>query len=238
MHEWARARFGDADSAHIATGAAECAWCPICQLIAALRGDRPDVTDKLSAAAAAVVDVVGSLLNPPPGRTPGPAEDPTRHRAGCGDGRSGEPDRAADRGIEPSPVRWSPTLGRSASTAHRPRPRRRERRGSLTAGRKQHMPLAVGVDIGGTKVAAGVVDDDGQVIDRELRATPGADVAETERVIAEVVQVLAARHPVVAVGIGAAGWIAPTGRPCFSLRTSPGATSPSGMRYRIALAAR
>ena len=69
------------------------------------------------------------------------------------------------------------------------------------------MPLAVGVDIGGTKVAAGVVDDDGQVIDRELRATPGADVAETEQVIAEVVQVLAARHPVVAVGIGAAGWI-------------------------------
>jgi glucokinase len=70
------------------------------------------------------------------------------------------------------------------------------------------MPLAVGVDIGGTKVAAGVVDDDGQVIDRELRATPGADVVETERVIAEVVQALAARYPVVAVGIGAAGWIA------------------------------
>jgi glucokinase len=70
------------------------------------------------------------------------------------------------------------------------------------------MPLAFGVDIGGTKVAAGVVDDDGQVIDRELRATPGADVVETERVIAEVVQALAARYPVVAVGIGAAGWIA------------------------------
>ena len=76
VHEWARARFGEAGTAHIATGAAECAWCPICQLIAALRGERPDVTDKLSAAAAAVVDVVGSLLNPPPGRTSGPADDP------------------------------------------------------------------------------------------------------------------------------------------------------------------
>ena len=75
VHEWARARFGEAGTAHIATGAAECAWCPICQLIAALRGERPDVTDKLSAAAAAVVDVVGSLLNPPPGRTSGPADD-------------------------------------------------------------------------------------------------------------------------------------------------------------------
>ena len=88
VHEWARARFGDTDSAYIATGAPECSWCPICQLIAALRGDRPDVTDKLAAAATAVVDVVGSLLNPPPGRTPGPAEDPTRTGPDAGPGKA------------------------------------------------------------------------------------------------------------------------------------------------------
>jgi hypothetical protein len=117
VHEWARARFGDTDSAHIATGAPECSWCPICQLIAALRGERPDVTDKLAAAATAVVDVVGSLLNPPPGRTSGPAEDPTRTGPDAGVGKS-EPDRAADSAIEPAPVLWSPTLGRSASTTH------------------------------------------------------------------------------------------------------------------------
>ncbi|MGH8959769.1 MAG: ROK family glucokinase [Jatrophihabitantaceae bacterium] len=70
------------------------------------------------------------------------------------------------------------------------------------------MPLAIGVDIGGTKVAGGVVDDDGQVIDRELRETPGTDVAATEDVIVAVVNELAARHEVSAVGIGAAGWIA------------------------------
>jgi glucokinase len=70
------------------------------------------------------------------------------------------------------------------------------------------MPLAIGVDIGGTKVAAGVVDDDGRVIDTERRPTPGHDIAETERVIAEVVEVLGKRHDIVAVGIGAAGWIA------------------------------
>lgn len=69
------------------------------------------------------------------------------------------------------------------------------------------MPLAIGVDIGGTKVAAGVVDDEGHVIDTERRPTPGHDIAETERVIAEVVGVLAVRHEVIAVGIGAAGWI-------------------------------
>jgi glucokinase len=67
--------------------------------------------------------------------------------------------------------------------------------------------LAIGVDIGGTKVAAGVVDEDGRVLDRERRETPGADVAETEAVIVEVVEALRARHEVCAVGIGAAGWI-------------------------------
>jgi len=53
-----------------------------------------------------------------------------------------------------------------------------------------------------------VVDDSGRVIDTERRSTPGNDIEQTERVIAEVVSVLAKRHEVVAVGIGAAGWIA------------------------------
>jgi glucokinase len=69
------------------------------------------------------------------------------------------------------------------------------------------MPLAIGVDIGGTKVAAGVVDDEGKVIDTTRRLTPGHDVRETEDVIADVVAELSARHEVSAVGIGAAGWI-------------------------------
>jgi glucokinase len=71
------------------------------------------------------------------------------------------------------------------------------------------MPLAIGVDIGGTKIAAGVVDDSGAIIDRERRDTPGHDVDETEAIIVDVVRALAARHKDVhAVGIGAAGWIA------------------------------
>jgi glucokinase len=70
------------------------------------------------------------------------------------------------------------------------------------------MPLAIGVDIGGTKVSAGVVDEQGTIIDRELRSTPSHDVDETEQIICEVVAALAVRHEVMAVGIGAAGWIA------------------------------
>lgn len=70
------------------------------------------------------------------------------------------------------------------------------------------MSLAIGVDIGGTKVLGGVVDEQGRVIDRELRATPSTDAEQTETTIAEVVAALSARHEIAAVGIGAAGWIA------------------------------
>jgi glucokinase len=67
--------------------------------------------------------------------------------------------------------------------------------------------LAIGVDIGGTKVAAGVVDEEGSVLALVRRPTPG-DVAGTEDAIAGCVDELAERYDVVAVGIGAAGWIA------------------------------
>lgn len=69
------------------------------------------------------------------------------------------------------------------------------------------MGLCIGVDIGGTKVSAGVVDENGAVIDRERRATPGHDATVTEEIIVEVVGVLSARHDIDAVGVGAAGWI-------------------------------
>jgi glucokinase len=69
------------------------------------------------------------------------------------------------------------------------------------------LPLAIGVDIGGTKIAAGVVDALGAVLDLEVRPTPGTDVRATEDTISEVVATLMDRHQIVAVGIGAAGWI-------------------------------
>jgi glucokinase len=67
--------------------------------------------------------------------------------------------------------------------------------------------LAVGVDIGGTKVAAGLVDESGAIIARTRRDTPGANAQATEDVIVDVVHELAAEQDVIAVGIGAAGWI-------------------------------
>jgi glucokinase len=67
--------------------------------------------------------------------------------------------------------------------------------------------LTIGVDIGGTKVAGGVVDADGRVLARTRRDTPAGDVAKTRDLIIDVVAELTATHRVQAVGIGAAGWI-------------------------------
>ena len=69
------------------------------------------------------------------------------------------------------------------------------------------MSLTIGVDIGGTKVAGGVVDAAGRIIEKVKRSTPSASPAQTARVIVEVVQTLQARHQVEAVGLGAAGFI-------------------------------
>jgi glucokinase len=67
--------------------------------------------------------------------------------------------------------------------------------------------LTIGVDVGGTKVAGGVVDATGAVLAETRRETPAADVTGTRDVIIEVVNELAAGRTVEAVGIGAAGWI-------------------------------
>ncbi|GAA0324906.1 ROK family glucokinase [Actinoallomurus spadix] len=70
------------------------------------------------------------------------------------------------------------------------------------------MTLTIGVDVGGTKVAAGVVDDRGRILDKVRRPTPSTSPHETARVIAEVVEVLKSRFgEVEAVGLGAAGFV-------------------------------
>lgn len=69
------------------------------------------------------------------------------------------------------------------------------------------MGLTIGVDIGGTKVLGGVVDEDGKVLVTARRATPAEDAAKTRDVIIDVVRELAEGRAIEAVGIGAAGWI-------------------------------
>lgn len=69
------------------------------------------------------------------------------------------------------------------------------------------MGLTIGMDIGGTKVLAGVVDPEGTVLTQIRRATPADDVTGTRQVIVSAIAELAAEYDVEAVGIGAAGWI-------------------------------
>jgi glucokinase len=65
----------------------------------------------------------------------------------------------------------------------------------------------VGVDIGGTKVAAGVVDTQGTILATSRRSTPSDDQQKTEDLIVDVVHELQERHRVEAVGVGAAGFV-------------------------------
>jgi glucokinase len=67
--------------------------------------------------------------------------------------------------------------------------------------------LAIGIDIGGTKVAAGVVDDAGEVLAVARRRTPSQDPAHIVDVVVEIVGQLRSDHDVCAVGIGAAGFV-------------------------------
>ncbi len=67
--------------------------------------------------------------------------------------------------------------------------------------------LTIGVDIGGTKVAAGVVDEQGTVLQHLRRPTPGTQARDVEDTVAAVVDALRADHDVRAVGIGAAGFV-------------------------------
>lgn len=69
--------------------------------------------------------------------------------------------------------------------------------------------LTVGVDIGGTKVAAGVVTSDGSVVEQVRRDTPHRSTSPNvvEDAIVDAVTELVGRHDVRAVGIGAAGFV-------------------------------
>jgi len=71
--------------------------------------------------------------------------------------------------------------------------------------------LAIGIDIGGTKIAAGVVDEDGAVLARHDTDTPATDPAAVLTAIGDIVERLRRDHDVQAVGIGAAGFVDESG---------------------------
>ncbi|CAM3625604.1 ROK family glucokinase [Nocardiopsis rhodophaea] len=69
--------------------------------------------------------------------------------------------------------------------------------------------LTIGIDIGGTKVAAGVVNPSGRVLARRRAETPDKSKSPkvVEDTIASLVEELRRAYPVHAVGVGAAGFV-------------------------------
>ncbi len=66
---------------------------------------------------------------------------------------------------------------------------------------------AVGIDIGGTKIAGALVDESGQIIREARVATPDAGGDSIVEAVVAIVQELAAGESVIGVGVAAAGFI-------------------------------
>lgn len=79
--------------------------------------------------------------------------------------------------------------------------------------RSEQRPV-IGLDVGGTKIAGGVVTGDGRVLQRMRVPTPTDDGSATVDAMAAVVDQLRASHPEVeAIGVGAGGPVQwPSGR--------------------------
>ena len=69
------------------------------------------------------------------------------------------------------------------------------------------MGLVIGVDIGGTKVAAAVVDEAGAMIEKLRVDTPASTPGAVNDAIADLVWKLREKHEVEAVGMGAPGFV-------------------------------
>ena len=69
------------------------------------------------------------------------------------------------------------------------------------------MSLTIGIDVGGTKIAGGVVDEQGLIIAEHRVESPANDMDAIGAAITDLVSTLRTEHDVTAVGVGAAGYV-------------------------------
>lgn len=69
------------------------------------------------------------------------------------------------------------------------------------------MAYTIGIDVGGTKVLGGVVDESGVIISIARKDTPRQGGAALTQVIAEIAKELLADHEVSSIGVSAAGFV-------------------------------
>jgi glucokinase len=69
------------------------------------------------------------------------------------------------------------------------------------------MSLTIGIDVGGTKVLGGVVDESGKVLTTARKDTPRQGGSALTQTIADVAKELLQQHSVASVGVSAAGFV-------------------------------
>ena len=69
------------------------------------------------------------------------------------------------------------------------------------------MSLTIGIDVGGTKVLGGVVDESGKVLTTARKDTPRQGGSALTQTIADVAKELLLQHSVASVGVSAAGFV-------------------------------
>jgi glucokinase len=69
------------------------------------------------------------------------------------------------------------------------------------------MSLTIGIDVGGTKVLGGVVDESGKVLTTARKDTPRQGGGALTQTIADVAKELLQQHSVASVGVSAAGFV-------------------------------
>jgi hypothetical protein len=71
VQDWARQTFPTPADGH---GGPECQWCPLCQFVAVLRGDRPEVTERVAEAGTALASAFRALVDAASSGAATPAE--------------------------------------------------------------------------------------------------------------------------------------------------------------------
>jgi hypothetical protein len=75
-HDWAQRNRSEQTGRHVA---ADCQWCPLCQFVAVLRGERPEVTERIAEAGTALVAAVRAMAEAASsGAADGPQREPRR----------------------------------------------------------------------------------------------------------------------------------------------------------------
>jgi hypothetical protein len=66
--DWARQTFPAPPDGH---GGPECQWCPLCQFAAVLRGERPEVTERVAEAGTALMSAMRAFIDAAASSAPG-----------------------------------------------------------------------------------------------------------------------------------------------------------------------